>query len=202
MSLPHQQSSSSGVVAQENVGYQDGATSPRNNAMVYRQNQITQQQNINGNTRTTGGGRRKYRGGSSSVVVPSFPSSGPPVSSSGQDANSSSQSTNTTNTQSQANASCDSCIGDASNTTHCQSAACNPNAQTGGGGCNGSGLVGLNQTWGCMSGGKRKYKKSRKDTTISGGRKRKSRKVRKSRKGKKSKKNKRSRKTKRKTRKY
>lgn len=169
MSLPHQQSSSSGVVAQENVGYQDGATSPRNNAMVYRQNQITQQQNINGNSRTTGGGRRKYRGGSSSVVVPSFPSSGPPVSSSGQDANSSSQSTNTTNTQSQANASCDSCIGDASNTTHCQSAACNPNAQTGGGGCNGSGLVGLNQTWGCMSGGKRRRTQNRRSRRKKGG---------------------------------
>ena len=182
MSLPHEQSESSGVTPFQQVGYQDGASSPRSNAMAYRSSQTQQQQDIN----TKGGskkGRKRQRAGAGTVVVPSFASSGPPVSAPGQDVNSNSQNTNSTSLQTQANGSCDSCIGSASNTPHCQSAACNP--QTGGGSCNGSGLVGPNDTWNCMSGGKRKYKKSRKDTTISGGRKRKSRKVRKSRKGKK-----------------
>ena len=156
MSLPHEQSESSGVTPFQQVGYQDGASSPRSNAMAYRSSQ-TQQQDIN----TIGGSkkRRKYKGGTGSVVVPSFPSSGPPVSAPGQDVNSNSQNTNSTNLQTQANGSCDSCIGSASNTDHCQSTACNPNPQTGGGSCNGSGLVGPNDTWNCMSGGKSRRKK-------------------------------------------
>ena len=157
MSLPHEQSESSGVTPFQQVGYQDGASSPRSNAMAYRSSQTQQQQDIN----TIGGSkkRRKYKGGTGSVVVPSFPSSGPPVSAPGQDVNSNSQNTNSTNLQTQANGSCDSCIGSASNTDHCQSTACNPNPQTGGGSCNGSGLVGPNDTWNCMSGGKSRRKK-------------------------------------------
>ena len=155
--LPHQQSETSGVTPFQQSGYQDGATSPRSNAMTYRNNQIAQQQDINGNSKTTGGGRRKHRGGSNTVVVPSFPSSGPSVSGPGQDANSNSVGANSTSTQSSANGSCDSCIGDASKTAHCQSSACNP--QRGGGSCNGSGLIGPNQTWGCMSGGKSRRKR-------------------------------------------
>jgi len=156
MSLPHQQSESSGVTPFKQSGYQDGASSPRSNAMAYRSNQTSQQQSIN----STGGSkkrRRTHKGGSGQVVVPSFPSSGPPVSAGGQDVNSNSQGTNSTNLQTKANGSCDSCIGDASKTPHCQSAACNP--QAGGGTCNGSGLVGPNETWMCMSGGNSMRKK-------------------------------------------
>ena len=154
-SLPHQQSETSGVTPFQQSGYQDGATSPRSNAMTYRNNQIAQQQTIN----RSGGSKRKKRqnGGEGSVVVPSFSTPGPSVSAGGQSANANSASANTTSTQSSANASCDSCIGGASKTVHCQSAACNP--QAGGGSCNGSGLIGPNQTWGCMSGGKSKRKK-------------------------------------------
>lgn len=161
MSLPHEQTSQTGVKPFQQVGYQNGASSPRQNAIAYRQSQVTEQQKINGNT--TGGSKnkkRKYNGGSNNIVVPSFPNSGPPISAPGQDANSNSVGANTTSTQSAANASCDSCIGDASKTAHCQSAACNP--QSGGGSCNGMGLIGLNQTWGCMSGGKLKIIKRKK----------------------------------------
>jgi hypothetical protein len=159
MSLPHQQSETSGVTPFKQAGYQDGATSPRSNAMAYRSNQTSQQQSIN----KTGGSkkrRRKHKGGSGQVVVPSFSSSGPPVSAGGQDVNSNSQGTNSTHLQTKANGSCDSCIGNASNTEHCQSAACNP--QAGGGSCNGSGLVGPNQTWACMSGGKKRISRKNK----------------------------------------
>ena len=182
MSLPHQQSESSGVTPFQQVGYQDGASSPRSNAMAYRSSQTQQQQDIN----TKGGskkGRKRQRAGAGTVVVPSFASSGPPVSAPGQDVNSNSQNTNSTSLQTQANGSCDSCIGSASNTPHCQSAACNP--QTGGGSCNGSGLVGPNDTWNCMSGGKSRRKK-RKQTK----RKQTKRKQTKRRKNKKSKKTK------------
>jgi hypothetical protein len=63
MSLPHQQSETSGVTPFKQAGYQDGATSPRSNAMAYRSNQTSQQQSIN----KTGGSkkrRRKHKGGS------------------------------------------------------------------------------------------------------------------------------------------
>lgn len=156
MSLPHQQSENTGVTPFQQVGYEDGASSPRSNAIQYRSSQIKQQQSIN----KTGGSKRKkkrQRGGQAGIVVPSFPSNGPAVSGGSQDVNSNSQNTNSTHLQTKANSSCDSCIGDASNTAHCQSPACNP--QTGGGNCNGTGLVGTNQTWGCMSGGKSKRKK-------------------------------------------
>ena len=156
MPLPHEQNGSSGVTPFKQVGYENGASSPRSNAIAYRSSQTKQQQNIN----TKGGSkkrRKRQKGGDTSVVVPSFSSSGPPVSAGGQDVNSNSQNTNSTHLQTQANGSCDSCIGDASKTAHCQSAACNP--QTGGGSCNGSGLVGPNDTWNCMSGGKSRRKK-------------------------------------------
>ena len=184
--LPHQSSEKSGVTPFQQVGYQDGASSPRSNAMTYRNNQTAQQQSIN----KAGGSKkkkRKHRGGSNTVVVPSFPSSGPPVSGPGQDANSNSVGANTTSTQSSANANCDSCIGDASKTPHCQSSACNP--QTGGGSCNGSGLIGPNQTWACMSGGKsRRKRRTKRKQTKKRKTKRKQTKKRKNKKSKKTKK--------------
>jgi len=160
MSLPHEQSGSSGVTPFQQSGYQDGASSPRQNAMMYRNSQVAQQQSIN----KTGGGYKRQRGGNGNgqLVVPSFSSSGPPVSAPGQDANSNSAGLNASRSQSGAYGSCDSCIGDASKTAHCQSAACNPQAGGGGGTCNGIGLVGLNQTWGCMSGGKKRISRKNK----------------------------------------
>lgn len=191
MSLPHEQSSQTGVKPFQQVGYKNGASSPRENAIAHRQSQVKEQQKINGNT--TGGSKnkkRKYHGGSNNVVVPSFPNSGPPISAPSQDANSNSVGANTTSTQSEANANCDSCIGDASKTAHCQSAACNP--QSGGGTCNGIGLIGLNQTWGCMSGGKSKRIKriKRKKTRQTKKRQRKTKTKRKNKKSKKLKKRK------------
>ena len=156
--LPHEQSANTGVTPFSQSGYQEGASSPRSNAITYRNNQINNQQRINGNK--VGGSQRKkrQRGGQGTVVVPSFPSTGPQVSGPGQDANSNSAGANTTSTQTSANAVCDKCIGvEASKTPDCQSPACNP--QAGGGSCNGSGLIGINQTWGCMSGGKSRRKR-------------------------------------------
>jgi len=161
--------------------------SPRSNAIrLIGQVQTQQQQDIN----TKGGskkGRKRQRAGAGTVVVPSFASSGPPVSAPGQDVNSNSQNTNSTSLQTQANGSCDSCIGSASNTPHCQSAACNP--QTGGGSCNGSGLIGPNQTWACMSGGKsRRKRRTKRKQTKKRKTKRKQTKKRKNKKSKKTKK--------------
>jgi hypothetical protein len=158
MSLPHQQSAQSGVTPFSQSGYQNGASSPRQNAMAYRQAQNDNQQRINGNK--SGGSKRKkrQRGGEGRITVPSFSSPGPPVSGPGQNANSNSAGANTTSSQSSANAVCDKCIGvEASKTPDCQSPTCNP--QSGGGTCNGAGLIGLNQTWGCMSGGKSRRKR-------------------------------------------
>lgn len=54
--LPHQQSETNvGVIPFQQSGYQDGATSPRSNAMTYRNNQIAQQQSIN----KAGGSKKK-----------------------------------------------------------------------------------------------------------------------------------------------
>lgn len=168
MSLPHENSQNYGVKPVITHPYQDGATSARTNAIQYRNNQISQQQRING-THSSGGKKikkGKQRGGV--LVVPQFPQNGPPVS--GTDSNSTSISTNTTGTQQIANGTCDSCIGDKSNTTLCQSAACNPSAsQSGGSKCTGSGLIPIGKTWGCMSGGK----KTKKYTRINAGKKRK-----------------------------
>jgi hypothetical protein len=153
MSLPHEQSETTTVKPVQQSGFEDGASSPRSNAMVYRQNQIATQTSMNNSY----GGKRKYRGGSSTMTVPQFSQTGPSVSTGSQTANASSQNVNTTNTQSIENSKCDSCIGDNSNTTLCQSSECNP--QSGGGCGNESGLIGPNNSWGCMSGGKTRQRK-------------------------------------------
>tara|TARA_Y100000389_G_scaffold195391_1_gene226754 strand:- start:57 stop:686 length:630 start_codon:yes stop_codon:yes gene_type:complete len=202
MSLPHEQSANSGVTPVQSAPLQDGASSQRQSAVLYRQNQVAKQSSMN--TSLSGGKKKKrrYRGGSGNAVVPSFNPPGPSVSP--VDATSNSKQSNFTSLQAGADASCDKCIGDASNTPTCQSAACNPQAggkrlqkggscgscgiQMGGSGCGNGGLIPNGQTWGCMSGGKRRYRKSRKV--------RKSKKSKKSRKGKKSKKVKKSKKAK------
>ena len=169
MSLPHEQAKSSGVMPVKSAPPVAGASNGKEGAAMYRQQQAQQQNDMN---KTFSGGRRrrrrrrsyKFKGGSDTVVVPQFNSPGPQVSAGGQDATGASVSSNTTMTQSSANASCDKCIGDASNTPHCQGPECNPNSQSGGS-CKSSGLVPIGATWGCMSGGvrrSRKHVKSRK----------------------------------------
>ena len=202
MSLPHEQSANSGVTPVQSAPLQDGASSQRQSAVLYRQNQVAKQSSMN--TSLSGGKKKKrrYRGGSGNAVVPSFNPPGPSVSP--VDATTNSQQSNSTSLTVQAQNACDKCIGDASNTPTCQSATCNPQAggkrlqkggscgscgiQMGGSGCGNGGLIPNGQTWGCMSGGKRRYRKSRKV--------RKSKKSKKSRKGKKSKKVKKSKKAK------
>ena len=189
MSLPHEQSDESLVTPVQQAGFESGATDPRSNAMTYRSNSVASQQLINST-----GGSRKYKGGSGTLVVPQFNTPGPTVSAGSQTATSNSQSVNTTSTQSDAYGNCDSCIGANSATDHCQSAACNPAAvQSGGNSCGSdwasNGLVPLNKmASSCLSGGKRKYKKSKNST--------KSRKPKKTKKYKKTKKPKKSRKSK------
>jgi len=202
MSLPHEQSANSGVTPVQSAPLQTGASSQRQSALMYRQDQVSKQTSMNNSL--SGGKRKKrrYRGGSGTAVVPSFNPPGPSVSP--VDATTNSQQTNANSLATQAQGACDKCIGDASNTPTCQSAACNPQAggkrlqkggscgscgiQMGGSGCGNGGLIPNGQTWGCMSGGKRRYRKSRKV--------RKSKKSKKSRKGKKSKKVKKSKKAK------
>jgi len=205
MSLPHQQSEESDVTPFQSSPLPEGATSQRDGAIVYRQNQVAKQNSMNNSLSGGKKKKRRYRGGSGTVIVPSFTSPGP--SASPVDATSNSKQSNFTSLQAGADASCDKCIGDVSNTPTCQSPACNPQAggkrlqkggscgscgscgiQMGGSGCGNGGLIPNGQTWGCMSGGKRRYRKSRKV--------RKSKKSKKSRKGKKSKKVKKSKKAK------
>jgi len=175
MSLPHEQSADSGVTPVQSAPLQDGASSQRQSAVLYRQNQVAKQSSMN--TSLSGGKKKKrrYRGGSGTAVVPSFNPPGPSVSP--VDATTNSQQSNSTSLTVQAEGACDKCIGDASNTPTCQSAACNPQAggkrlqkggscgscgscgiQMGGSGCGNGGLIPNGQTWGCMSGGKRKLK--------------------------------------------
>ena len=168
-----------GVVPVTKAPLQPGASSERQSALLYRQDEVAKQNNMN---KSLSGGKRrksrkarksrksrksrKHRGGKwfITAVVPSFSSPGPVVSPVIMLLVNSMQ-TNTTLTQSGANGACDKCIGDASNTPICQGPACNPQHQKGGSGCssctsNGNnGLIPNGQTWGCMSGGKRRKSK-------------------------------------------
>jgi hypothetical protein len=175
MSLPHQQSSNSGgVMPVQTSPLHPGASSQRESSAMYRaEQQSAQTQAI----KTLSGGKRKaYRGGNGTVQVPSFSTPGPQVSPVGATQNS--MQTNSTNLQSSANAACDKCIGDVSNTPTCQSPACNPLA---GGG---------------QSGGRRRRShKSNKYHSKKSHKSRKSRKSRKSHKLKKSHKSRKSRKS-------
>ena len=179
MSLPHEQSAKSGVIPVQTAPFTTGASSQRDSSIMYRQDQVAKQQAMN---KQYSGGKRgrprksrksrkskRHRGGSSTgIVVPSFSTPGPPVAAGNQSATGTSMSTNSTNLQGTADSSCDKCIGDASQTPHCQSGACNPQAGGGqrGGGCSScgdNGLIPVGKTWGCLSGGgKRKTKKFKK----------------------------------------
>jgi len=181
MSFPNDKSGANGVAPVESQPLLDGASSPRESAMLNKQQKASEQNAMN----KSGGKRYKGKGGSGTMQVPQF--SGP-----GSSANAGSVASNTTSTQGNANTVCDKCFGDVSVMAHalratCQGPECNP-VQSGGA-CSscGGGLIPNGQTWGCVGGGKRRKKKSRKT--------RKTRKTKKSKKAKKSRKSRKTRKT-------
>ena len=156
MSFPNQNSGANGVSPVESPPLLDGASSPRESAMLN-----AQQKSLDQNAMNKSGGK-KYKGGSGTMQVPQF--SGP-----GAGANAGSVAANTTSSQGGANAVCDKCFGDVSAMeptlrATCQGPECNP-TQAGGGcsSCGAGGLIPNGQTWGCVGGGKRrKNMKSRK----------------------------------------
>ena len=168
MVLPHEQSATSGVTPVESAPLTPGASSQKQSAMMYREQANQSQNSMN----KTGGKKRRYKGkGGSSTVVPSFPQSGPPTGSSSQSATGNSVSSNLTGTQSNADKACDKCFGDNVQPI-CNTPQCNPQAGGGGGcGCNSgtNGLVSIGQTWGCMSGGKRRRTQNRRSRRKKGG---------------------------------
>jgi hypothetical protein len=147
----------SSVMPFESAPFPPGASSPQQAALIAGQESATRQNNMN----KTGGKRgykKKYRGGAQ--TVPSFSSTGPGSGTGGQSANGASASANTSLTQSSANSVCDTCYGANSSSEVCQGPQCNPSAMKGGS-CNG-GLIPNGQSWGCLSGGKKKSKKTKK----------------------------------------
>ena len=183
----------SSVMPFESAPFPPGASSPQQAALIAGQESATRQNNMN----KTGGKRgrnKKYRGGAQ--TVPTFSSTGPGSGTGGQSANGASASANMSLSQSSANSACDTCYGANSNSAICQGPQCNPGAMTGGGSCSGAGgLIPNGQPWGCLSGGKRKSKKSRKSKNTK--KSKKSNKGKKSKKSKKMKKSSRSKKTRR-----
>jgi hypothetical protein len=162
MSQPHQISKDGGVQPLEQVPMMPGASSQRESAYLHGQENAARQNQMN----KTGGKRGKSRrrrkvskqgGGSGSLQVPKFSTGGAQVIAPSMNANASSQSTNTTLTQGNADAVCDNCIG-SNQPSICNTPECNPQM---GGGKNGN-VLGPNQTWGCMSGGKRTRRRMRK----------------------------------------
>ena len=193
--------SDNGLIPVETVPMLPGASSPAQNAVLYREQQIAKQQSMN-NGHSGGkkkGSRRRsfmrrnhrsYFGGN--IQVPSFTQPGAPVSSGNQTPTGASMSANSSALSVQANAVCDGCIGAESlKNPICQGPQCNPIASSqSGGNCVGGnqGLIPDGQTWNCMSGGIKKARKSKKT--------KKSKKAKKSRKATRSKKAKKSKKTK------
>ena len=107
MSLPHEQSADSGVTPVQSAPLPEGATSQRDGAIVYRQNQDAKQSNMNSSLSGGRKNKRRYRGGSGTVVVPSFTPPGPTVSP--VDATTNSQQSNSTSLSAQAQSACDKC---------------------------------------------------------------------------------------------
>ena len=58
MSLPHQQSKSGGVIPVQKVPLQQGASSERESALIYRNNQIDKQNHMN---KTLSGGKKNNK---------------------------------------------------------------------------------------------------------------------------------------------
>ena len=159
---PNPNESNSGVIPLENAPLYPGASSPRESALMYREHQINEQNNLNkmGGKRTQKRktkSRKTHKGGA--ITVPSFTTVGPQVSAGNQNPNGASQFANTNLLQSNENGVCDKCF-DPTSSPICDTPQCN--AQVGGG-CGNSGLISDGQTWGCMSGGaSRRINKSKK----------------------------------------
>ena len=182
----------SSVIPLESAPFPPGASSPQQAALITGQQASARQNEMNkmGGKR---GYKKKYRGGAQ--TVPTFSSTGPTVGAGGQSANGASVSSNTSLTQSSANGVCDTCYGANSNSEVCQGPQCNPSAMTGGGCSNAGGLIPNGQSWGCLSGGKKKSKtKTKKTKTKKTKKSKKTKKTKKTKKSKKSKKAKKSRK--------
>ena len=172
-------STNNGIEPVKSAPLYQGASSHRESSMMFTQANASKQNDMN---KTLSGGKRKprklhrksnrrknYKGGNGTMIVPSFYEPGPAVSSGSQSATGGSITANIASTQGVANAACDKCIGpEASTSAICQGPECNPNhEQSGGkmkgGSCTGAGgLIPNGQTWGCLSGGAKKSKKSRK----------------------------------------
>ena len=187
----------------------NGATSQREQSIAYREQQSTNQNDMNQKfggrkktkktKKTSTTRKRKYKGGNG-IIIPSFNTPGPPVSSGSQSSNGLSTGAASAGVTGIANSACDKCIGPASASDICQGPQCNPNAipQAGGSGCNGSsGLIQNGQSLGCFSGGSNKMKKRKQSKKKSKKQSKKSKKSKKqSKKSKKSKKSKQSKKSK------
>jgi hypothetical protein len=145
----------SSVIPLESAPFPPGASSPQQAALITGQQASARQNEMNkmGGKRTY---KKKYRGGAQ--TVPTFANTGPTVGSGSQSANGASVSSNTSLSQSSANGVCDTCYGANSSSAICQGPQCNPSAMTGGGCSNAGGLIPNGQSWGCLSGGKKKSK--------------------------------------------
>ena len=190
MPLTNSSQGTSSVIPLESAPFPPGASSPQQAALITGQQASARQNEMNkmGGKRTY---KKKYRGGAQ--TVPTFANTGPTVGSGRQSANGASVSSNTSLTQSSANGVCDTCYGANSSSAICQGPQCNPSAMTGGGCSNAGGLIPNGQSWGCLSGGKKKSKtkkskKSKKTKKTKKTKKSKKSKTKKSKKAKKSRK--------------
>jgi hypothetical protein len=176
----------SSVIPLESAPFPPGASSPQQAALITGQQASARQNEMNkmGGKR---GYKKKYRGGAQ--TVPTFSSTGPTIGSESQSANGASVSSNTSLSQGSANGVCDTCYGANSSSAICQGPQCNPSAMTGGGCSNAGGLIPNGQSWGCLSGGKKKSKTKKSKTKKSKKKKSKTKKS-KTKKSKKSKKSK------------
>ena len=177
MTAPHEIHQKSSAIPVEQVSMEPGASSHRESALLYNQRNAAAQNQLNnahggGKTRgKRGRGRRGTRSRKNYIggvhTVPSFTTPGPQVASNSMSSTGASVQGNSTLLQSNADAKCDVCAGN-SDANICNTPECN--SQVGGkisskknhkrtGSRN---KIGGNCSWGCMSGGKKKTKRSKK----------------------------------------
>ena len=152
-----------GVKSLDTQPYYAGASNARQNAIISADKNNEHQHKLN--QQAGKGGKHNYyhlAGGDSNqrLIVPKFPASGAGGMAPNQGANASSASVNSTAVQGGAFGICDSCAVNP-NTVTCQGPSCN--SQTGG--SSGCSTISTNQTWSCMSGG-RKTKKNKKTKKV------------------------------------
>ncbi len=139
--------------------YHPGASNARQNAIISANKNDEHQHKLN--QQAGKGGKHNYyhlAGGDSNqrLFVPKFPEPRTGGMAPSQGANASSASVNSTGVQGNAYAKCDSCAVNP-NTPICQGPSCNSQA----GGSSGCSTISSNQTWSCMSGGKKTKKRKR-----------------------------------------